>query len=83
MLDFRGADAVGERAEGAVRRGVAVAAHDRRAGQGEALLGTDDVDDTLALVGLAEIFDAEILGVLRHDRDLLGAFRIGIGLVAV
>ena len=28
VLDFRGADAVGERAEGAVRRGVAVAADD-------------------------------------------------------
>ena len=49
VLDFGRADAVGERAERAMRRGVAVAAHDRRAGQGEALLGADDVDDALAL----------------------------------
>ena len=83
MLDFRGADAVGERAEGAVRRRVAVAADDGGAGQSEALLGADDVDDALALVELVEIFDAEVLGVLRHDRDLLGRFRIGIGQIAV
>ena len=83
VLDFRGADAVGERAEGAVRGGVAVAAHDGGAGQREALLRPDDVDDALALVELVEILDAEILGVLRHDGDLLGAFRIGIGLRAI
>ena len=83
VLDFRGADAVGERAEGAVRGGVAVAAHDGGAGQGEALLGADDVDDALALVEFVEILDAEILGVLRQRRDLLGRFRIGIGLAAV
>ena len=83
MLDFRGADAVGERAERAVRRGVAVAAHDRRAGQGEALLRTDDVDDALALVELVEIFDAEVARVLGERLDLLGAFRIGIGQRAV
>ena len=83
VLDLGGADAVGERAEGAMRRGMAVAAHDRGAGQREALLGPDDVDDALALVELVEILDAEILGVLRQRRDLLGAFRIGIGLAAV
>src|SRR5450631_242341 len=83
VLDFRGADAVGERAEGAVRRRVAVAAYEGDAGQREALLRADDVDDALALVELVEIFDAEVLGVLRHDRDLLGRFRIGIGQMAV
>ncbi len=60
MLDLRGADAMGQRAEGAMRRGVAVAADDGGAGQGEALLGADDVDDALALVALVEILDAEI-----------------------
>ena len=70
MLDLRGADAVGERAEGAVRRGVAVAADDGHAGQGEALLGADDVDDALALVALVEILDAEIAGVLGQRLDL-------------
>ena len=83
MLDFRGADAIGERAEGAMRRGVAVAADDGGAGQGEALLRADDVDDALSLIELVEIFDAEVLGVLRQRRDLLGAFRIGIGHVAI
>jgi hypothetical protein len=48
MLDLRGADAEGQRAEGAVGRGVAVAADDGHAGQGEALLRADDVDDALA-----------------------------------
>ena len=55
MLDLGGADAVGQRAEGAVRRGVAVAADDGRARQREALLGADDVDDALALVELVVI----------------------------
>ena len=83
VLDFRGANAVGERAECAMRCRMAVAAHDRRAGQGEALLWTDDVDDALALIELVEIFDPEILGVLCQRSDLFGAFRIGIGLCAV
>jgi hypothetical protein len=60
MLDLRGADAVRQRAESAMRRGVAVAADDGGAGQGEALLRADDVDDALALVVLVEILDAEI-----------------------
>ena len=83
MLDLRGADAVRQRAERAVRRGVAVAAHDRGARQGEALLRADDVHDALARVALVEILDAEVARVLRHHADLLGAFRIGIGQVAV
>jgi hypothetical protein len=66
MLDLGGADAEGQRAERAMGRGVAVAADDGGAGQREALLGADDVDDALALVELVEIFDAEFLGVLRH-----------------
>ena len=48
VLDLRGADAEGQRAEGAVRRGVAVAAHDGHARQGQALLGADHVDDAAA-----------------------------------
>ncbi len=73
VLDLRGADAVRQRAEGAMGRGVAVAAHDRHARQGEALLRPDDVDDALALVELVEIFDAEVLGVLGQRLDLQGA----------
>ena len=60
----RGADAVRQRAEGAMRRGVAVAADDGRAGQREALLGADDMHDALAAVELVVIFDAEFARVL-------------------
>ncbi len=76
MLDLRGADAVGKRAEGAVRRGVAVAAHDRHAGQCEALLRPDDVDDALAVVELVVILDAEVPGVLGQRPDLQRRFDI-------
>ena len=83
MLDFAGADAVRERAERTMRRGVAVTADDGGAGQGKTLLGADDVDDALAPVELVVIFDAEFLGVLRHHPHLLDALRIGIGLGAI
>ncbi len=83
MLDLGGADAVRQRAERAVGRGVAVAAHDRGAGQGKALLGADDVDDALPLVERVVILDAEISSVLRHDADLLGGLGVRIGLGAV
>ena len=53
----------GEGAEGAVGGGVRVAADAGRAGQREALLGPDDVHDALALVGHAEVLDAEVLDV--------------------
>jgi len=45
-----------------------VAAHDRGAGQREALLRTDDVHDALTQIVLAVILDAEFLGVLGHPR---------------
>ena len=83
VLDLGRADAVGERAERAVGGGVAVAAHERGARQGEALLRTDDVHDALAAVELVVIFEAEQLGVLREIGDLRRAFRVRIGLGAV
>ena len=76
VLDLGRADAVRERAEGAVRRGVGIAADDRRAGKRKALFGSDDVDDALADVELAVIFDAELLRVLRKRRHLDRRFRI-------
>ena len=48
VLHLARADAEGQRPEGAVGGGVGVAAHDRHAGLGEALLGADDVHDALA-----------------------------------
>ena len=83
MLDLGGADAVRQRAERAMGRGVAVAADDGGAGQGEALLGADDVDDALAVVELAEIFDAELARVLGERRDLQRRFRIVDAVAAV
>ncbi len=50
VLDLGGADAVGQRAKGAVGGGVAVAADHGHAGQGGAVLRADHVHDALALV---------------------------------
>ncbi len=47
VLDFAGADAEGECAEGSVGGGVRVAADDGHAGLGRAELGPDHVDDAL------------------------------------
>ena len=65
-----------ERAEGAMRRGMAIAADDRRAGQCKALFGADDMDDALATIALVEIFDAELPGVRGELFDLNAAFWI-------
>src|SRR5258708_4038522 len=76
VLDFRSADAVRERPEGALRRSVAVAANDGGAGQREALLRPDDVNDALPAVALVEIFDAELARVLGERFDLQRRFGI-------
>ena len=68
---------MGQRAEGAVGGGVAVAADDGGAGQREALLGADHVDDALALVELVEVAHAELGGVLGEGLDLDAAFLLG------
>ena len=83
MLDLGGADAVGERAESAVGRGMAVAADDRGSGQSEALLRPDDVHDALPRIELVVIFDAELARVPGQFLDLLTAFRIGDAAAAV
>ena len=76
MLDLGGADAMRQRAKGAMRRGMAVAANDRRAGQGEALLRADDMHDALATIVLVVIFDAEFARVDRELLDLRAALRV-------
>ncbi len=83
MLDLGGADAMRERAEGAMRRGMAVAADDRRAGQGKALFGADDMDDALAKIPLIKIFDAELPGIRGELFDLNAAFGIVDSLRAI
>ncbi|KAJ6444371.1 3-isopropylmalate dehydratase [Purpureocillium lavendulum] len=72
VLDLAGANAKGQSAERAMGRGVAVAADNRGAGQGEALLGADNVDNALALVAEAEVGEAKVLDVLLEG-DALGA----------
>jgi hypothetical protein len=51
-------------------RGVAVAAHHGGAGEGEALLGADDVHDALAFVAQAEIRNAEVLDIVLEGDAL-------------
>ena len=72
VLDFAGADAEGEGAEGSVGAGVGVAADDGHAGLGGAELGSDHVDDALVAVLHVEELDAEVGAVLAQGVDLLG-----------
>ena len=63
VLDLGGADAEGQRAEGAVGGGVRVAADDRHARLGDAELGPDHVDDALLVGAEAVERDAELRAV--------------------
>ena len=63
MAELRGADAEGERAQAAMGRGVAVAADQRRARQGQALLRPDDMDDAVAVLADVEQAHARLGGV--------------------
>src|SRR5215831_16293470 len=83
MLDLGGADAEGESAEGAVSRGVAVAADDGGAGLGHALLGADDMDDALAYIRHREIRHTEFGAVSRQSLDLDPALLLGDAAAAV
>ena len=60
MLHLAGADAPGIGADAARCRGVAVAAHQRRAGQRDAELRCDDVDD--ALPGMVDVDELDAMG---------------------
>src|SRR6476620_6367009 len=70
MFDLRGANAVSERAECAVGRGVTVAANERGTRQRETLLRSDDVADALPPVELVVVFEAEKSGVFAEIGDL-------------
>ena len=70
VLDLAGADAEGERSEGAVGRRVTVAAHHGHAGQDETLFGSDDVDNALADIVHAVKLDAELGAILFQGFDL-------------
>ena len=70
VLDLRRADAEGERAEGAVRRRVAVAAYQGHTRQGEALFRTDDMDDAVTRIRHLEQRHAEGRAVAPQRIDL-------------
>ena len=70
VLDLAGADPEGQRPEGAVGAGVAVAADDRQARQRQAQLGTDHVDDPLVAALDVVKRDAELAAVGPHRLDL-------------
>ena len=73
VLNLRCADAMRQRAESAVGRGVAVATDDCHAGQGPALFGADDMHDALAHVRDGVVMHAELTRVLIQRRDLNAA----------
>ncbi len=77
VLDLARADAERERAQRAVRGGVAVAADQRGAGEGEALLGPDDVDDALLAAGRVEVAHAERGRVALERGELVAALGVG------
>ena len=83
MLDLGRADPQRKRAEGAVGRGVAVAADNRGARQSKALLRSDDVADALPPVEFVIIFEPEHFRVVGKVRDLRRAFGIRVGLAAI
>jgi hypothetical protein len=84
VLDFRGADAVREAAERAVRAGVRVAAHHGHPRQGCALLRADHVHDALVLVEVREIdLRAVRLHVGVEGLDLQARHRVAHALDAL
>jgi hypothetical protein len=70
VLDFTRADAECERTEGAMCGCVAVTADNCRSRQRKALLGTDDVHDTLPLVVEAKVCEIKRLDVVLEGHAL-------------
>lgn len=70
MLNLTGADTKGQGAKGTVCGGMAVAADDGGAGESEALLGANDMDNALTLVAQAEICQTKVLDVLLESDAL-------------
>ena len=70
VFHFAGADAESQRAERAVRGGVAIAADDGVAGLRDAQLGADDMNDALICAVHVEQVDAEFFAVLLERVEL-------------
>ena len=83
MLDLGRADAMGQRAERAMRGGVAVATDHRHAGQGGAGFRPDDVYDALAFAQKGEkCRRSELRHIAVQRRDLFFANGVGDAVVA-
>ena len=70
MADFRAADPEGQRAEGAVRAGVTVAADDGLSWLRQAELRTDDVHNAAQFATHAKEFDAKLGAVFFQLTNL-------------
>ena len=70
MLDLGSANPKRHGPKGTVRGRVAVATNGRAARQRESLLGSDDVDDALPLVGHSKILEAKVGDVLLQLQHL-------------
>mmetsp|Transcript_54566 Transcript_54566/g.173374 ORF Transcript_54566/g.173374 Transcript_54566/m.173374 type:complete len:829 (-) Transcript_54566:162-2648(-) len=77
VLHLGGADAKGKGAKGAVGGGVGVAAHAGGSGEGEALLGADDMHDALVLRAQAIVGHAELSNVVLERNDLGAGLDLG------
>ena len=79
MLHFAGADAKGQRAEGAMRRGVRITTHNRHAGLCVTKLRPNDVND--ALVNVIQIIksDTKFFAIFSKLVHLLASDQIGDG----
>ena len=81
VLDLRGADTKGQRAEGAVRGGMRVTADDGHPRLRRALLRADDMHDALARIAQAEQANAVLIAVPEQCIHL--GTRNGIGNTAI
>ncbi len=79
VLDFAGADAEGESAEGSVSGSVAIAADDGEAGLSDAEFGADDVDDALIFGVHVEEADSAFEAILCEGFELRGGVGINDG----
>ncbi len=79
MLDLGRADALGQRPEGAVSRGVAIAADDGHAWLGAPLLWPHHMDDAVAQIAHGEIFDAVLGDIALQGQELQPRLLVGHG----